>query len=110
MNIPLFPVIAVSRSPEPPAFCHSERAKRPKNLAQDKLREAISTNSMNSTNPINYGGDVDAVIVAVAHNAFNEITLDDLKAIMNNDPILISVRGICDAKQAKEAGFHYATL
>ena len=29
----------VSRSPEPFAPCHSEGVKRPKNLAQDKLRE-----------------------------------------------------------------------
>ena len=32
-------VIAVSRSSEPFASCHSEGEKRPKNLAQDKLRE-----------------------------------------------------------------------
>ncbi len=53
---------------------------------------------------------VDCVILAVAHNAFNKITLDNLKAIMNNAPILIDVRGIFDAKKAKEMGFYYATL
>ena len=53
---------------------------------------------------------VDGVIMAVAHDAFNKITLDDLKAIMNNGPILIDVRGIFDAKQSKEAGFYYETL
>ena len=38
----------------------------------------------------------------MAHDFFNEITLDNLKAIMNNDPILINVRGIFDAKIYKE--------
>ncbi len=35
-------VIAVSQSPEPFASCHSEGAKRLKNLAQGKLREGTA--------------------------------------------------------------------
>ena len=62
---------------------------------------AISTNSTNQ---------LDAIILAVAHDAFKEITLDKLKAIMNTNPILIDVRGVFDAERAKKAGFYYATL
>jgi len=36
-------VIAVSRSPEPFASCHSEGAKRLKNLAQGRLCEGAAT-------------------------------------------------------------------
>jgi len=46
----------------------------------------------------------------VAHDAFKAITLDKLKNIMNATPILIDVRGIFDAQEAKEAGFYYETL
>jgi len=53
---------------------------------------------------------VDAVILAVAHDAFQEITLDKLKTIMNARPILIDVREMFDARQAKERGFYYQTL
>jgi len=62
---------------------------------------AISTNSTNQ---------LDAIILTVAHNAFKAITLDNLKAIMNNDPILIDVQGVFDAERAKKAGFYHATL
>ena len=40
----------------------------------------------------------------MARDSFNEITLDNLKAIMNNDPILINVRGILDGKIYQEMG------
>ncbi len=53
---------------------------------------------------------VDAIILAVAHDAFKEITLDKLAGIMNTNPILIDVRGVFDAEQAKETGFYYETL
>lgn len=53
---------------------------------------------------------IDGVILAVAHNAFKAITLDKLAGIMNANPILIDVRGIFDAQEAKEAGFYYETL
>ena len=62
---------------------------------------AISTNSTNQ---------LDAIILAVAHDAFKAITLDKLAGIMNATPILIDVRGIFDAQGAKAAGFYYATL
>lgn len=53
---------------------------------------------------------LDCVILAVAHDAFKEITLSELKKIMNADPILIDVRGFFDRKEAEQERIHYRTL
>jgi len=62
---------------------------------------AISTNSTNQ---------LDAIILAVAYEAFKEITLDGLKGIMNANPILIDVRGFFDNEEAQRKGFCYKGL
>ncbi|MBA7480176.1 UDP-N-acetyl-D-glucosamine 6-dehydrogenase [subsurface metagenome] len=53
---------------------------------------------------------VDGVILAVAHKAFQGVTLDKLKGIMNDKPILIDVRGLFEPAKAEENGFYYRTL
>jgi len=53
---------------------------------------------------------VDGVIMAVAHKALNEVTIDKLKGIMNDNPVLIDVRGFFDSQKAAEKGFYYRTL
>ena len=53
---------------------------------------------------------VDVVILAVAHKAFQEITVDKLKGIMKDKPILIDVRGFFDSAEATGKGLHYQTL
>jgi len=53
---------------------------------------------------------VDGVILAVAHKAFKEVTVDKLKGIMNDNPVLIDVRGFFDSQEAAEKGFYYLTL
>jgi len=53
---------------------------------------------------------VDCVILAVAHDAFKEITLDKLAGIMNTNPILIDVRGIFDKRTVVSKGFTYGCL
>lgn len=53
---------------------------------------------------------IDCVILAVAHEAFKEITLDELKGIMNAKPILIDVRGIFNDKEAIRQGIYYCSL
>ncbi|HJH27834.1 MAG TPA: hypothetical protein C5S37_13975 [Methanophagales archaeon] len=50
---------------------------------------------------------MDCVIVAVAHNKFKKINLKDMKELMNNAPVLIDVRGMFDAGEAKREGFYY---
>jgi UDPglucose 6-dehydrogenase/UDP-N-acetyl-D-galactosamine dehydrogenase len=53
---------------------------------------------------------VDSVILAVAHKAFQRVTLDKLKGIMHDNPILIDVRGLFNNKEAAEKGLYYLTL
>ena len=43
-------------------------------------------------------------------SAFKEITLDRLKAIMNDKPILIDVRGLFNSKDAANLNIYYCSL
>jgi UDP-N-acetyl-D-mannosaminuronate dehydrogenase len=53
---------------------------------------------------------VDGVIVAVTHDEFRRMELEDLKRMMNNKPVLIDVRGIFEGENAKGEGFYYRRL
>jgi len=53
---------------------------------------------------------VDGIILTVAHSAFSKLSLNDLKKMQNGDPILIDVRRVFNAEEAKNAGFHYKAL
>ena len=53
---------------------------------------------------------VDCVIVAVAHDEFKKMKLDDIRKFMNNKPIIVDVRGMFDEEEAKEKGFYYRRL
>ena len=57
-----------------------------------------------------FNEEVDCVIVAVAHDAFKKIKLENIKKFMNNDPVLIDVRGMLDEEEAKRKGFYYRRL
>ncbi|HEY41133.1 MAG TPA: nucleotide sugar dehydrogenase [Dehalococcoidia bacterium] len=52
----------------------------------------------------------DGIILTVAHQAFEGITLGKLAAITNSHPVLIDVRGYYDGKEAVANGFYYRTL
>lgn len=52
----------------------------------------------------------DCIILAVAHSYFRRLSLANLKEMQSANPILIDVRGVFDAEEAKRAGFYYATL
>ncbi len=54
--------------------------------------------------------NLDAVVVAVYHDQFKKITLNELKKVMNTRPILIDVRQAYDRSRAERAGFYYQTL
>ncbi|MFC2004922.1 nucleotide sugar dehydrogenase [Chloroflexota bacterium] len=54
--------------------------------------------------------DIDCVILNANHNVFRQITLSDLKTIMNNDPLMIDVHRYFDETAAKELGFYYKSL
>lgn len=53
---------------------------------------------------------IDCVILAVAHEAFKEITLDELRGIMSAKPILIDVRGFFDLQEAAKRESYYRSL
>lgn len=53
---------------------------------------------------------VDAVILAVAHDSFKKVKLNELREALNNKPILIDVRQIFDRNEAEREGFYYQTL
>jgi UDP-N-acetyl-D-galactosamine dehydrogenase len=60
-------------------------------------------------NPIQ-ASSVDCVIRAVGHDAFREISLDELRSVVNSDPVLIDVRGFFDRAECESKGFCYRSL
>ncbi len=55
-------------------------------------------------------GKADCVIITVAHDAFKDFSLSELKGMMNDDPILIDIRGVFNRKDAEQMGFCYRSL
>lgn len=53
---------------------------------------------------------VDCVIVAVAHDEFRKMNLEDIDKFMNENPVLVDVRGIFDGGIAEREGFYCNTL
>jgi UDP-N-acetyl-D-mannosaminuronate dehydrogenase len=56
------------------------------------------------------GMDADCIIVAVAHDAFKDISLNALKEMMSSDPILVDIRGMFGREDAERMGFCYRGL
>ncbi len=58
--------------------------------------------------------DADCVIIAVAHDEFKEISLDDIKTMYSrgadNEKVLIDVKGIYNISQLKQSGLRYWRL
>lgn len=53
---------------------------------------------------------MDGVIVAVAHQEFRSMSLKDVKGLMNNDPVIVDVRGIFHDEEGKTEGVLYRKL
>ena len=53
---------------------------------------------------------VDCVVVAVAHDEFKRMKLEDVKKFMNDAPVLVDVRSMFDEEAAKNKGFYYKWL
>ena len=53
---------------------------------------------------------MDCVIVAVAHEEFKKIKLDEIKKFMNDKTVIVDVRGMFDEEDAKGREFYYKTL
>jgi len=54
--------------------------------------------------------NIDCVIIAVAHDQFKTMTLDQMKGFMTKNPILIDVRGMFKRRDVENKGFRYSTL
>lgn len=53
---------------------------------------------------------MDCVIMTVAHKSFRKMKLDDLMKIMNNNPVLIDVRGVFSEEAAIKNAIYYERL
>lgn len=58
--------------------------------------------------------DMDAVILAVAHQEFNSLTQNDLdklfKKVLNNQRVLFDIKGLLDRNEYEAAGYNYWRL
>lgn len=53
---------------------------------------------------------VDAIVLCVAHNVFKNIPLTQLKALADNDAVLIDIRDFYQREEASRLGFHYVSM
>ena len=53
---------------------------------------------------------MDAVIIAVAHKQFKEMSVEEIRKIMNDKPVLVDVRQMIDSAAAERNGIYYRTL
>ena len=73
-------------------------------------KEEIEGFGVNALDNLDVKIKMDGVIVAVAHDEFKMMELEDLKRMMNNKPVLIDVRGVFDGEDARNNGFYYREL
>ncbi len=64
----------------------------------------------NHTLPLPIADRMDCVIVAVAHDEFTQMEFKDLTRMMNENPVLIDIRGMFSGEEAKREGFYYRRL
>ena len=53
---------------------------------------------------------MDAVIIAVAHKPFKKMSVQEIRSLMKDDPVLVDVRGMVDRDAAEKAGMFYRKL
>jgi UDPglucose 6-dehydrogenase/UDP-N-acetyl-D-galactosamine dehydrogenase len=53
---------------------------------------------------------MDAVILSVAHDQFCKMTVEEIRKLMNKNPVLIDVRGMIDKDIAEKTGIYYQRL
>jgi len=71
-------------------------------------KEETEAFGVKSSNELNM--KVDCIIIAVAHEEFKRMKLDDVKKFMNSKPVLIDVRGMFKEEDARKKGFYYRGL
>ena len=73
-------------------------------------KEEIEGFGVNTLDILDVKLKMDGVIVAVAHDEFKKMGLEDIGKFMNAKPILIDVRKMFDEEAAKRKGFYYRGL
>jgi len=73
-------------------------------LSKEEI-EAFAMKALDDFNVI-----MDCVIMAVAHDEFKKMELDDIKKFMNDKPVLVDVRGMFDEEEARRKGIYYRSL
>ncbi len=53
---------------------------------------------------------IDCIVLVTDHDTFKDISLDKLRGLANDNPVLIDVRGFFDSNKIKEVGFEYVRL
>jgi UDP-N-acetyl-D-glucosamine/UDP-N-acetyl-D-galactosamine dehydrogenase len=53
---------------------------------------------------------MDAVIIAVAHQEFRQMPVEAIRALMNDSPVLVDVRGMVDEGACRDLGIYYRKL
>jgi UDP-N-acetyl-D-mannosaminuronate dehydrogenase len=64
-------------------------------------KEEIEGFGVKALDDLNVKLKMDGVIVAVAHDEFKKMGLEDIGKFMNNKPIIVDVRGMFDGEAAK---------
>ena len=54
--------------------------------------------------------DMDAVVLAVAHDEFKDITIDDMNSMIGGNKVFLDIKGILDRKEYEDAGYIYWRL
>ena len=73
-------------------------------------KEEIGGFGVNALDNLDVKIKMDGVIVAVAHDEFRKMKLEDVKKFMNDKPVLLDVRGMFDEAAAKGKEFYYRGL
>lgn len=71
-------------------------------------KEKIESFGVKAFNDFNV--KIDCTIVTVMHDEFKKMTLETMEKFMNNNPVLIDVRGYFDSIKAEEKNFIYKSL
>jgi UDPglucose 6-dehydrogenase/UDP-N-acetyl-D-galactosamine dehydrogenase len=74
------------------------------------LDDTKTTFGIKVMNSLRESPKVDCIILAVAHDSFKKLTLNDLENIMSDGLVLIDVRGLFNESEVRERGGSYYTL
>ena len=77
-------------------------------LLSNEEIEGFGVKGLNELNMKNE--KMDCIIITVTHNEFKKMKLEDVKKFMNNNPVLVDVKGVFNGEDAKGKGFYYKGL